>query len=120
MIGQDLRYSFRTLAKQRGFTAVAVLTLAIALAANTAIFSVVNAILLRPLPYAEPERIVNLTAVSRIDGGLYPVYSYPNFDDVRTQAKSFAQVMAFTRGRAFLMEGDEPELIHRDNLVLLA
>jgi putative ABC transport system permease protein len=112
VIGQDLRYSFRTLAKQRGFTAVAVLTLAIALAANTAIFSVVNAILLRPLPYAEPERIVNLTAFSTIDGALYPVHSYPNFDDIRTQAGSFEQVIGFTRGRAFLMEGDEPELIH--------
>ncbi len=88
------------------------LTLAIALAANTAIFSVVNAILLRPLPYADPERIVNLTAVSHIDGGTYPVYSYPNFDDLRRQAKSFEHVVGFTRGRAFLMEGSEPELIH--------
>src|ERR1043166_4760649 len=60
MIAADLRYSLRTLLKQRGFTAVAVLTLAIALAANTAIFSVVNAILLRPLPFANPERLVDL------------------------------------------------------------
>ncbi|HEX6099657.1 MAG TPA: ABC transporter permease [Thermoanaerobaculia bacterium] len=112
MIGNDLRYSLRTLAKQRGFTAVAVLTLAIALAANTAIFSVVNAILLRPLPFAEPERIVNLTGISRIDGAAYPVYSYPNFDDIRRETKSFEQVMGYTRGRNFLMEGDEPELLN--------
>jgi len=111
MIANDLRYSFRTLVKQRAFTAVAVLTLAIALASNTAIFSVVNAILLRPLPYSAPEQLVNLTGISSIDGGTYRVYSYPNFEDVRAQAKSFEQVVAFTRGRAFLMEGDEPELL---------
>jgi putative ABC transport system permease protein len=111
MIGQDLRYTVRTLLKQRGFTAVAVLTLAIALAANTAIFSVVNAILLRPLPFANPERLVNLTGISRIDGDTYPVYSYPNYVDLRAQTKSLETVTAYTRGRAFLMEGDEPELL---------
>jgi putative ABC transport system permease protein len=111
MIANDLRYSFRTLVKQRGFTAVAVLTLAIALASNTAIFSVVNAILLRPLPFRAPEQLINLTGVNRIGGGDYPVYSHPNYRDVRTQTKSLEQVVAFTRGRSFLMEGDEPELL---------
>ncbi|HYC58597.1 MAG TPA: ABC transporter permease [Thermoanaerobaculia bacterium] len=112
MIGHDLRYSFRTLVKQRGFTAVAVLTLAIALAANTAIFSVVNAILLRPLPYANPEQLVDLTGISRVDGVVYPVHSYPNYVDLRDQSKTLEHVVAFTRGRAFLMEGDEPELMN--------
>jgi putative ABC transport system permease protein len=112
MIASDLRYSFRTLVKQRGFTLVAVLTLAIALASNTAIFSVVNAILLRPLPFAAPERMLNLNAVSSIDGGTYPVYSYPNYVDLRAQTKSLEHVVAFSRGRAFLMEGDEPELLN--------
>ena len=111
MIVSDLRYSIRTLIKQRGFTLVAVLTLAIALASNTAIFSVVNAILLRPLPFTNPERMLNLDAYSSIDGGRYPVYSYPNFSDVRAQTKTLEHVAAFTRGRAFLMEGDEPELM---------
>ncbi|HVE70260.1 MAG TPA: ABC transporter permease [Thermoanaerobaculia bacterium] len=111
MIRNDLRYTIRTLIKQRGFTAVAVLTLAIALAANTAIFSVVNAILLRPLPFNNPERLVNLTGISRIDGDTYPVYSYPNYIDLRAQTKTMETVTAFTRGRAFLMEGDEPELM---------
>jgi putative ABC transport system permease protein len=111
MIRNDLRYTVRTLIKQRGFTAVAVLTLAIALAANTAIFSVVNAILLRPLPFASPERLVNLTGISRIDGDTYRVFSYPNYADVRAQTKTLETVSAYTRGRAFLMEGDEPELV---------
>jgi putative ABC transport system permease protein len=111
MIGRDLRYSIRTLIKQRGFTAVAVLTLAIALAANTAIFSVVNAVLLRPLPFSGPDRMVNLSGMSHVDGGTQPVFSYPNYADVRAQTKSLEGVSAFTRARAFLMEGDEPELM---------
>lgn len=111
MIARDFRYGLRSLIKQRGFTAVAVLTLAIALAANTAIFSVVNAILLRPLPYANPEQLVNLRGVNKIEGGDISVFSYPNFLDVKQQTKALEHVGAFTRSRSFLMEGDEPELI---------
>ena len=111
MISGDLKYTLRTLIKQRGFTIVAIMTLAIALAANTAIFSVVNAILLRPLPFANPERLVDLTAFNRRDGGPIGVYSYPNFVDVREQNKTLTGVGAYSRSRSFLMEGDEPELL---------
>ena len=110
MLGQDFRYALRALLKHRGFTAVAILTLAIALGANTAIFSVVHAILLRPLPFEAPERLVELDGYSRIDGGNYDVYSYPNYADVRKQSKTL-DVAAFSRSGAFLMEGPEPELM---------
>ena len=109
MFGQDLRFALRTLVKYRGFTAVAVLTLAIALGANTAIFSVVNAVLLRPLPFEAPERLVNVLAVLTIDGGDFPVVSHPNYTDLRKQTKTLEYVAAYGRGRSYLMEGDEPE-----------
>lgn len=108
MIASDLRYSLRSLIRQRGFSAIAILTLAIALASNTAIFSVVNAILLRPLPFAAPERLVNLRAMNRLDGRTFPVYSYPNYVDVRKESKTLEHVAAFSRTSSFLMEGTEP------------
>jgi putative ABC transport system permease protein len=108
MIANDLRYALRTLVKQRGFTAVALLTLAIALASNTAIFSVVNAILLRPLPFAAPEQLVDLSGVNRLSGEDFPVYSYLNYVDVREQTRALQTVSAFTRTGTFLLEGDEP------------
>ena len=85
---QDLRFGVRTLGKSPGFTAVAVLTLALAIGANTAIFSVVNAVLLRPLSFNDPDRIVTLSSLWKQDGSHGPV-SAPDFRDWHDQSAAF-------------------------------
>ncbi len=102
---QDLRYGARTLLKNPGFTLIAVLTLGLGIGANTAIFSVVNGILLRPLPYHEPEQIVTL-----LNDGQYPV-SPANFLDFRANSKSFAQMAAAEAWDGALTGNDRPEQI---------
>jgi predicted permease len=102
---QDLRYGARTLLKNPGFTLIAVLTLGLGIGANTAIFSVVNGVLLRPLSYHEPERIVTL-----LDNGRYPV-SPANFLDFRANNQSFAQMAAAEAWGGALTGGDRPEML---------
>ena len=105
---QDLRYAFRLLAKSLGFTAIAVLTLALGIGANTAIFSVVNAVLLRPLPFRDPSRLVIVAEKSP-----FPTIStsYQNFVDWRDQSRSFESMEA-TRGTGLSLTGaGEPELL---------
>ncbi len=84
---QDVRYAFRQLRTSPGFTTVAVLTLAIGIGANTTIFSVVNGVLLRPLPYEEPDRIVTLWELTEQGTAIH--VSAPNFRDWQEQTKSF-------------------------------
>lgn len=80
---QDIRYSFRLMIKNPGFTAVAVLTLALGIGANTAMFSVINAVLLRPLPFPNSHQLVKIR-VNNPGVGLRDVpFSYPEFDDIR-------------------------------------
>jgi putative ABC transport system permease protein len=92
---QDLRYGARMLLKKPGFTLIAVLTLALGIGANTAIFSVVNAVLLRPLPYAEPERLVALWESDTQRPESRNSISYPNFFDWRAQSKSFERMASY-------------------------
>src|SRR2546422_6001169 len=85
---QDLRYGVRMLAKSPGFTAIAVLTLALGIGANTAIFSVVNGVLFKPLPYKDPERLVRLWVNLHRPGLEESVSSAPEFLDYRAQSRS--------------------------------
>ena len=106
---QDLRFGLRMLAKNPGFTAVAVLTLALGIGANTAIFSVVNGVLLRPLPYSEPDRLVEIYERSAQISELSD--SYLNFLDWEKSNRSFAGMAAY-RGESFnLTSAGETEQI---------
>src|SRR3954451_3993715 len=90
---QDVRYAARSLRKSPGFTLVAAVTLALGVGANTAIFSVVNAVMLRPLPFSNPGQLASIWE-SNVERG-WPTFatSHPNFLDWRAQARSF-QAMA--------------------------
>jgi predicted permease len=94
---QDLRFGARMLAKQSGFALVAVLTLALGIGANTAIFSVVNAVLLRPLPYAQPERVVAIWDGRGQPGATQGMTLPRNFQWWREQSRSFSE-LALARG----------------------
>lgn len=108
---QDAKFGLRVLARNPGFTAVAIITLALGIGANTAIFSVVNAILLRPLPYPHPDRLMTVweTEPSR-PGHPYPV-SGPDFADWRDQNTVFSSIAAATTTGAALTGGAEPMLL---------
>jgi putative ABC transport system permease protein len=108
---QDFRYAARTLAQNRGFTAMAVLTLALGIGANSAIFSVVNGVLLKPFSYSEPERLVVAWERSLNQGLPRMVVSPPNFADWRAQNQVF-QDMAAYRPQDFNLTGSgEPDRV---------
>ncbi len=92
---QDVRFGARMLLKNPGFTAVAALTLALGIGANTAVFSVVNAVLLRPLPFSSPEGLVALGQTAAQNRASLAQFSFRNFADVREQAKSFERLAAY-------------------------
>ena len=89
----DLRYAVRTLGKNPGFAAIAVLTLGLGIGANTAIFSLVNTALLRPLPVERPDRLVTLNYAS--ERRMLPSFSYPNYKDFRDRNNSFSGLLGY-------------------------
>jgi putative ABC transport system permease protein len=107
---QDLRYGARMLVKNPGFTLIAVITLALGIGANTAIFSVVNAVLFKPLLYPGSERLVQLFQI--IHGrGMQEAdwWSYPKFELLRDQNRSFETVAGYTTDSLTITGGEEPE-----------
>jgi len=109
---QDVRYGIRMLAKRPGFTIIAVLALALGIGANMAIFSVVNAVILRPLPYKDPERLVTiLGSAPKLDIDVFPA-SAPDFVDWRSQNHVFEQLAALEDASFNLtIAGGEPERV---------
>jgi putative ABC transport system permease protein len=104
---QDVRYAFRMLAKNPGFAAIATLTLALGIGANTAIFSVVNAVLLRPLPYRDPARLVLMNEETKQLPGMS--VAYPTYLDWRNRNRSFERISAVQPAQFTLSGVDRPE-----------
>src|SRR5262245_43160633 len=109
---RDLRYGVRMLLKVPGFTVVAVLTLALGIGANTAIFTMVNAVLLRPLPYQDADRIVVVASTLRRQTVEVRSNSYPDFVDWRNQNTVFEQLAARDSVSFSLIGGSEPERVN--------
>jgi putative ABC transport system permease protein len=113
---QDLRFGVRMLLKKPGFAMIAVFALALGIGANTAIFSVVNALLLRPLPYREPEQLVKVFRVQPdpTKGMLPSIWSYPRFEMLRDQNQSFVAVAGFNQSPYNLTGTDAPERLQME------
>ena len=109
-VANDLRYAARMLRRSPSFTAIAILTLALGIGANTAMFSVVNAVILRPLPYQDPDRLAMLWTNDPKRDIREEGTSYPTFLDWRSQSRAFADMAICSRGNPVtLTGGNEPE-----------
>ncbi len=115
IFGQDVRYSLRMLAKKPGFTFIAVITLALGIGANTAIFSVINGVLLRPLPYPQSERLVQVWETFPYSGDSSGVatgsVSAPIYKDWKEQNTVLETLTAFSSAGFTLQAGDNPEQV---------
>ena len=106
---RDSRHALRALLRTPGFTAIAALTFGLGIGVNTAVFSVFDGVVLRPLPYPDPDRITMVWMDNRQQGIKEDITSWPNYQDWRNQSSSFA-VMAGYTGAAFNLTGaEEPE-----------
>src|SRR5256714_11158399 len=109
-VTKDIRYALRQLFNHRAFSLIAILALALGIGANTAIFSVVNAVLLRPLPYPAPEQLVWIWGTNPLNDIPKENASYPDYADWRQQAQSFDAIGGFAQTSPILTGGEgEPE-----------
>jgi len=107
---QDLRYTLRVIFRSPGFSLIVILTLALGIGANTAIFSIVNAVLLTPLPFSDPDRL--LVIYEKTPNTPQGSVSYPNFQDWQRGSKSFSSLAAFRKDNLVLTGEDRPERLH--------
>jgi putative ABC transport system permease protein len=105
----DLRYAVRTLVKTPAFTIIAVITLALGIGANSAIFSVIDTVLLRPLPFKEPDRLVMIWGAIKQQGLDKDVASFPDYADYRDQNQTFTAMAAFTRAGAVMNAAEDTQ-----------
>src|SRR5688572_18467015 len=110
----DIRQSIRVLLKYPGFSAIVVITLALGIGANTAIFSVTDKLLLRSLPVSDPGQLVLITSVSVSPHFVSNVFSYPLFEDFRKQNNVFDGIVAFTRTELQLTTGARTERVQSE------
>jgi putative ABC transport system permease protein len=108
---QDVRYALRMLRKNPGFTSIVILTLALGIGANTAIFSVVYAVLLKPLPYANAGQLVNVFETRLQDGIQKSGWSYESFKELREQNTVFSEVAGFAQHQLTLTGSGEPSVV---------
>src|ERR1041384_172022 len=110
MISSDFRYALRSLSRARGFAIAVILTLGLGIGANTAIFSVVRGVLLKPLPHRDGDRLVYLPQSISGPGGENIVFSVPEINDFRTGAKSFAGMAEYS-SMTYTLQG-EHDAVH--------
>src|SRR5688572_4476249 len=111
-VWKNLVYSLRMLLKRPSLTFVAVIAIALGIGANTAIFSVVNRVLLQPLPYEEPQQLINIATEQRnqaLDG--QGMFSVPDFLDLQQSAKTLEHVAFYQNSGTMLTEGGDPERV---------
>src|ERR1700746_817022 len=108
---QPIRLAFRSLLKTPGFTAVAIITIALAIGANTAVFSLVNALLIRPLPYRAPEKLVLMVQHFKSQNLERIPVSPPEFVEYEQRSQSFENIGAFGYANLNLAGGDKPERV---------
>src|ERR1044072_1047898 len=99
---KDIRYGVRSFLKRPGFLFIAISTLALGIGATTAMFTVVSSVLLRPLQFPEPERIVQFDAINSRHGFTEGTMSVPDLVDLETQSQSFERIAGFSNNQAFL------------------